>query len=154
MHSKPLDRWTLDISLNATIAIFITAAKSLALLVIGACIAQSKWIRFMTSPRKLTEFDLFENASRGPLGSLMLLLQVRWHSGFASVGAILTILALGVDTFAQQVIRLDTRNVEIVDGGASFSISHNYTGGAKWLSPMPLDVEGKCRHRHATLLHK
>ncbi|KAH7093249.1 hypothetical protein FB567DRAFT_170781 [Paraphoma chrysanthemicola] len=141
MNSKPLDRWTIDISLNATIAIFITAAKSLALLVIGACIAQSKWIRFKTAPRKLTELDLFENAARGPLGSLMLLLQVRWHSGFASVGAILTILALGVDTFAQQVIRLDTRNVEVLDGGASFSISHNYTGGARFMQPHPVDVE-------------
>ncbi|KAF2023946.1 hypothetical protein EK21DRAFT_118279 [Setomelanomma holmii] len=143
MHSKPLDRWTLDISLNATVAIFITAAKSLALLVIGACIAQSKWIRFKTAPRRLDEFDLFENAARGPLGSLMLLLQVRWHSGFASVGAILTILALGVDTFAQQVIRLDTKSVEVMDGGASFGLSRNYTGGAKWLMPYPGDIEAK-----------
>ncbi|KAH7357351.1 hypothetical protein BKA66DRAFT_553015 [Pyrenochaeta sp. MPI-SDFR-AT-0127] len=143
MQSKSLGRWTISISLNATIAIFITAAKSLSLLVIGACIAQLKWIRFRTSARKLQEFDLFENAARGPLGSLMLLLQVRWHSGLASIGAIVTILALGVDTFAQQVVRLDTRELEVVDGKATFRLSLNYTGGAKWLSPIPVDIEAK-----------
>jgi hypothetical protein len=76
MHSKPLDRWTLGTSLNATIAVFITASKSLALLVIGACIAQSKWIRFKSAARKLQELDLFESAARGPLGALSLLTHV------------------------------------------------------------------------------
>jgi hypothetical protein len=142
MHGKPLDRWTISISLNATIAIFITAAKSLALLVIGACIAQSKWICFKSSARKLEELDLFDSAARGPLGSLRLLLQVRWHTGLASVGAIVTILALGVDTFAQQVIRLDTRDLRVMDGSATFALSHNYSGGAKWISPSQTAVEG------------
>jgi hypothetical protein len=70
----------------------------------------------------------------------MLLLQVRWHSVLASIAAIVTILALGVDTFAQQVIRLDTRDVEVMDGSASFSLSRNYSGGAEWVSPIG-DIE-------------
>jgi hypothetical protein len=45
-----------------------------------------------------------------------------------------------VDTFAQQVIRLDTRDVEVMDGSASFSLSRNYSGGAEWVSPI-VDIE-------------
>jgi hypothetical protein len=77
VHSQPLDRCTLGISLNATIAIFITVGKSLALLVIGACNAQSKWIRFESTAGKLQELDLFESATRGPLGALVLLIHIR-----------------------------------------------------------------------------
>lgn len=142
MNGKALDRWTFSISLNATIAIFITAGKSLALLVIAACIAQAKWIHFKSSPRRLQELDFFESAARGPLGSLMLLFHVRWTLGIAGAGAIATILALGVDTFAQQVVKLDTRNVEAVKGDGTFGLSHGYNATAKWLVPEPYDIDG------------
>ncbi|KAI8933733.1 hypothetical protein NX059_009449 [Plenodomus lindquistii] len=141
MHAQPLSRWSLSISLNATIAVFITAAKSLALLVIAACIAQAKWIRFRASARKLQELDLFENAARGPLGSLMLLFSVRWGAGIAGFGAIATILALGVDSFAQQVVRLETRDVQSLTNDGTFGLSHGYNGSAKWMIPMPVDVD-------------
>jgi hypothetical protein len=129
MHSKPLDQWTLGISLNATIAIFITAGKSLTLLVIGACISQSKWIRNKSAARKLQELYLFESVARGPLGAFFLLTYMRWNFGIASVGAVATILALDVDTFAQQVVKLDTHTVE-VQGGVSFGLSRRYHHGA------------------------
>ena len=129
MESKALRHWTLPISLNATVAIFITVAKSMSLLVIAACIAQSKWIRFKSSVRRLQEFDLFDNAAHGPSGALILLSRVRW--GLASAGAVATVLALGVDTFAQQVIGLKTRNIEAPGGyDASFGLSHAYSGGS------------------------
>lgn len=126
MQSQPLSHWTFPIALNATVAIFITAAKSMALLVIAACIAQSKWIFFKSTRRKLRELDYFESASRGPLGSLLLLYRVRWKSILASIGAIATIVALGVDAFAQQVIRFDTREIQTPDASASFGLSRSY----------------------------
>lgn len=142
MQSKPLEHWKLPISLNATIAIFVTVAKSMSLLVIAACISQTKWIRFKSSARRVQEFDLFDNASRGPSGALVLLSRVPW--GLASVGAVATILALGVDTFAQQVIGFDTRKVEVPGyGQASFALSHAYSGGASWMPPLYSSVQGK-----------
>lgn len=132
MESQASSRWTFFISLNATVAVFITAAKSLALLAIGACISQSKWIHFRGSRRRLEELELFESASRGPLGSLVLLSRVKWTLTLASVGAIVTILAVGVDAFAQQVIDFDTRDVETMDGNAVFGLSKFFEGGASW----------------------
>ena len=130
MEDKHLGNWTAQISLNATVAILITASKSLALLAVAACISQSKWILFKFSERKIYELDLFEAASRGPLGSLILLLNVRWRLGIASLGAIATIVALGVDAFAQQFISFDTQNVEIQNGTASLKLSYLYDGHA------------------------
>ncbi|OAL43622.1 hypothetical protein IQ07DRAFT_592957 [Pyrenochaeta sp. DS3sAY3a] len=132
MESQASSRWTFFISLNATVAVFITAAKSLALLAIGACISQAKWIHFRRSRRRLEELELFESASRGPLGSVVLLSRVRWTLTLASVGAIATILAVGVDAFAQQVIDFDTRGVETMDGHAVFGLGHFFKGNAKW----------------------
>ncbi|KAF2473899.1 uncharacterized protein BDR25DRAFT_386823 [Lindgomyces ingoldianus] len=147
MQSQPLSHWTFLISLNATIATFITAAKSMALLVLAACIAQSKWILFKSSARKLRELDLFEDASRGPLGSLMLLLHVRWRLGIASIGAIATVLALGVDTFAQQVVGFDTREVEIYDRGASFGLSRIYNGSSEGIFNITATPFFKCHSK-------
>jgi hypothetical protein len=142
VESQPLEQWKLRISLNATIAIFINVAKSISLLVIAACFAQSKWVRFKSSARRVQELDLFDNASRGPSGALVLLSRVRW--GLASVGAVATVLALGVDTFAQQVIGFDTRKVEVPDNDqASFALSHAYSGGANWAAPLYRFIAGE-----------
>ena len=134
MQSTPLSHWTFPIALNATIAIFITTSKSMALLVIAACIAQSKWILLKSSrmPRRLQELDLFEEASRGPLGAIMLLPRVHWDSWIASIGAIATILALGIDTFAQQVVRLETVTIEVADNNVSFGLSRLYNSSAQF----------------------
>jgi hypothetical protein len=142
MESQPLEQWKLRISLNATIAIFIIVAKLISPLVIAACIAQSKWVRFKSSARRVQELDLFDNASRGPSGALVLLSRVRW--GLASVGAVAKVLAIGVDTFAQQVIRFDTRKVEVPGNDqASFALSHAYSGGANRAAPLYRSIAGE-----------
>ncbi|ORY69038.1 uncharacterized protein BCR38DRAFT_472446 [Pseudomassariella vexata] len=130
MQEQPLSDWAFFISLNATIAIFITAAKSMLLLSVAACISQCKWTHFKASARKLHELDLFEEASRGPLGSLVLLFRVRWRLGVATLGGLATILALGIDAFAQQVVTLYSRDVPSDDGNATFGLSHFYDSGA------------------------
>jgi hypothetical protein len=50
----------------------------MSLLVVTACITQSKWTLFKTSARRLRDFDLFDNATRGPSSGLILLSRVRW----------------------------------------------------------------------------
>ncbi len=41
----------------------------------------------------------------------------------------MTILALAIDTFVQQVVRLDPLDVEVDDGKASFGLAHTYVAG-------------------------
>ncbi len=48
----------------------------------------------------------------------------------ATIGAVITILALGIDAFVQQVVSFDNQNVAVSDGIASFGLARNYSGGA------------------------
>jgi hypothetical protein len=60
------------ITLNASIAIFAAIAKAAMILPVSEAIGQLKWIWFRRE-RKLYDFFTFDNATRGPWGSLMLL---------------------------------------------------------------------------------
>ena len=124
MHGKPLSNWTFLLSLPATIALFSTAAKLLAGVAAAAGISQSKWLHFRSNPRPLRDFDLFENASRGPMGSLRLLGFGPW--GLVSIGAFATVLAVGFDVFAQQLVQLDIKDVMVDDGTAVLGLAHEY----------------------------
>lgn len=116
--------YILKLSLNATIALVITAAKSTALLSVAACISQWKWVYFSARPRRLEHMDLIEEASRGPYGSLGMIVRIPWS--MATLGAIVTVVALGIDTFAQQVISQDSTITWVDDGAASFGLARDY----------------------------
>lgn len=60
------------ITLNALIAIFAAIAKASMILPVSEAIGQLKWIWFRRE-RKLYDFITFDNATRGPWGSFMLL---------------------------------------------------------------------------------
>ena len=130
MQDRPADDWAVPlINLNSTIAAFVTAAKSTALLIIASCVGQSKWLHFQARPSRLQDLDTFDAASRGPSGALKLLWRLRTRFGSAVVAALVTVIALGVDAFAQQVVRLD-QQIEMVDSGnATFWVTDTYTGG-------------------------
>ncbi|KAH8882774.1 hypothetical protein GQ53DRAFT_811844 [Thozetella sp. PMI_491] len=127
MAEKPYELWGFFVSLNATIAIFTTAAKATLLLSVTACISQWKWLHFRGRTAPLRDFDVYDEASRGSLGSFFLLFHFRW--GIPAIGAIITILALGIDAFAQQVVLLEGREVFSTSPNvsASFAFSRNYS---------------------------
>jgi hypothetical protein len=116
------------LSITGTIAILSTGAKSAAALAVGAALSQYKWLHFRTAPRKLTDLDLLEEASRGPLGSLTLL--AKRPLGLASIGAVVTLLAIGFDVFIQQMVTFEPRDVASYDGKALLGLSHHYDSGA------------------------
>lgn len=91
-QDRTLSSWTIPISINAIVAILSAAFKgSLGLPISegtippiipepacrylltgnGTGISQLKWLWFSESPRKLTDIDLYDKASRGPWGSFL-----------------------------------------------------------------------------------
>ncbi|KAL4755815.1 DUF3176 domain-containing protein [Aspergillus foveolatus] len=125
MDNKPLDAWTARVSLNATISILTTACTTALMHSVSSFIAQSKWLHFKTQPRKLAHFELFEGASRGVWGSILLLATIPWN--LATIGAFITILRLAFSPFAQQVVLIEQRNVTSLDDTVTFGYAHNYT---------------------------
>lgn len=95
----------------------------------AACISQSKWLHFNTATRTLGDLDLFEEASRGPVGSLKLL--ATRPRGLASIGSMATVLALGLDVFIQQIMRFAPVDVARDDGNALFGLTHSYFARAR-----------------------
>jgi hypothetical protein len=129
MDQKPLSRWTAPVSLNAAVSILTTASKSLLLLVVAECISQAKW-RLFTKPQRLLDFDVFDNASRGPFGSLKVLLKRRFYLNWVFLGACITILSLAIDPFAQQVLSMSQRAVPMDLDTVSISYNHYYENNA------------------------
>jgi hypothetical protein len=87
---------------------------------VGECISQLKWNWFYDSngrkKKQLSDIQSFDTASRGPLGSVVVLLKHKRQS-LVSLGAIIIVFALVFDPFMQQVItyRIRERVVETAD---------------------------------------
>ncbi|KAK4081201.1 uncharacterized protein Triagg1_2733 [Trichoderma aggressivum f. europaeum] len=124
-QNRLLAEWSFFISINATVAIAITAARVTLLAAISVCLSQEKWTHFTKRTHRLKDFAIIDTASRGPLGSLQMLYKVSW--GFASISAMVVILSLLTDTFVQQVVQLEPGTISTYqEGSATFGYAHGY----------------------------
>ncbi|CRL20966.1 Protein of unknown function DUF3176 [Penicillium camemberti] len=133
MDNQPLSAWRAVISLNATVSILTTACTTALMYGVSAFIGQSKWLHFKDRPRKLTDLETFDEASRGAWGSIMLLITllttVTWN--IATIGAVITILRLTFSSFAQQVVLIKQRDVISSAATATFGYAHDYNFDAQ-----------------------
>ncbi|KAI3316598.1 hypothetical protein HD806DRAFT_424441 [Xylariaceae sp. AK1471] len=129
----PLEAWKYSIEPNSLIAILTTIGKAALLVPAASCIGQLKWRHYIRQPQKLVDLQLFDDASRGPWGSTLLVWNLAFRArllvtfGFALV----TILALGIDPSAQQVLTTLTKesplsNVSVVLGSADMYFSKGF----------------------------
>jgi hypothetical protein len=70
---KPLPNWSINISMNAFISIFSGFAKSALLLPTAEALGQLKWDWFRKGEKSMMDFEVMDGASRGVLGSAVLL---------------------------------------------------------------------------------
>lgn len=107
IDGRPYAPWRMfkiHVTPNALLAILGTLSKSNLLLVVAEALGQLKWIYFQQRPHRLFDLQLFDEASRGAFGALKLLWTVNIRSAVASVGAVLTMLALALDPLTQQIL--------------------------------------------------
>lgn len=112
-HNSPSPNLPHGLTLNTIVSVLATASKASLLLTIGTSIGQLKWIWFQQdSKRQLYNLQSFDDASRGPLGSLKILFQ-RPQQGrlLLSLAAVVTLLALAFDPFMQQIVSYPVREV-------------------------------------------
>jgi len=129
INGKRLDSWHSTVRPNTVVSVIATASKSLLLLPVAECISQAKWLYYQSRPRPLYDLDVFESASRGPWGALQLLWTTKATALTASLGALITILALGLDPFAQQVITFESRDTVLQNVTAQVPISRAFDTG-------------------------
>jgi hypothetical protein len=75
--NKPTPDWYFGVTLNAIISILSTTFKGTLLVSVASSISQFGWLWF-TRARPLRDVCDFDAASRGPVGSLMLLYRLRF----------------------------------------------------------------------------
>jgi hypothetical protein len=129
---KSMTRWNAWLRPNTVVSALSTLAKSSMLMVVGQGLGQLKWQHFERRPRRLLDFDVFENASRGPWGSLRLLYHINWNAVAGSTGATITILALTMDPFAQQVVSFDSRQVVADNMTSTLRAARAYDMNSQW----------------------
>lgn len=100
-----------------------TISKALLLKPVGASIGQLKWLH-LRRPHRIYDFELFNQASRGPLGSIFLL--ARFRLDMISLGCFVTILSAALGPFTQQVISYANRQVEVRNSSVTFGVAYNY----------------------------
>ncbi|KAF5013007.1 hypothetical protein FDECE_954 [Fusarium decemcellulare] len=103
-NNKPVFTWN-GVTLNALVSVLSVAMKASMAYVTAECMAQWKWILFTREPRLLIDFDRIDAATRGPLGSLRILLKTRGALA-VQFGALLSLVAVGLDPLAQQLVQL------------------------------------------------
>ncbi|KAL8828506.1 MAG: hypothetical protein Q9191_002545 [Dirinaria sp. TL-2023a] len=132
--------WPHNVTINSVLSWFTTIMKALMLVSVASCLSQANWIHFKTTPHAFKDFLVYDSASRGPKGSLQLLwgFRVRY---IASVGAIITILALAVDPTVQQMvsIRSEQRNSTVPAslGRAQSFLQYGPGSGYTWPPSSP-----------------
>ncbi|MCJ1466309.1 hypothetical protein MMC07_004928 [Pseudocyphellaria aurata] len=106
--------WPHNITLNSVLSWCTTVFKASLLVPMAACFGQASWVHYRSGSRPLTDLAIYDSASRGPMGAMQLL----WYfkaKYVASIGAIATILALGVDPIMQQTLSIKVDVVNVTD---------------------------------------
>ncbi|KAE8836662.1 hypothetical protein HRS9139_04760 [Pyrenophora teres f. teres] len=104
IKGQPMSKGALLLNLNNVLGKVASAAL---ILPTSEALGQLKWNWFHNS-KAMWDFEIFDKASRGPMGALMLLYRTKGRS-LAALGALLIVLMLAIDTFFQQVVDMSDR---------------------------------------------
>ncbi|KAI1386604.1 uncharacterized protein F4822DRAFT_321465 [Hypoxylon trugodes] len=101
VDNRRLDGW--NGTLNTVVSSLGAISRTSLGFAVSSCLGQIKWNWFKKRPDNIIAFDRFDDASRGPWGSLWLILWLR-TCHWVTIGAIVTIILLGFEPFLQAVI--------------------------------------------------
>ncbi|KAK1702431.1 hypothetical protein BDP67DRAFT_452867 [Colletotrichum lupini] len=109
--NQPLPNWPLGLTLNTVVAFISTFCRTSFVLPVVESLSQYKW-NWYKSPRPLGDFAVFDEASRGPWGSLKLLLRTKGRL-VGILSAVILVSGIATSTLTQSVVTYPTRQVAI-----------------------------------------
>lgn len=127
LNNKPLPNMGF-LTLNGIVSTLAGISKAALILPISEAISQLKrqWFWNVDRPRPISDFQIYDSASRGPWGSLCLLARPRL-AHLSSLGAILTVVALAIEPFFQLVPSYPVRMVPTASGLATVPVASSFT---------------------------
>ncbi|KAK7977397.1 hypothetical protein PG988_004887 [Apiospora saccharicola] len=132
IQGRPLSSWPLEVSPNAVLSILSTASNACLVQPVSECISQLKWLHLLqsTKPDRLTDLQKYDDASRGPMGSSKFFYKRPTSSLLPYLGCLMTLAAIALDPFTQQILRFDSRLAEVDGAHSRLKISQIYDFGA------------------------
>lgn len=79
-NGQILPRFPYGITIGTLIALFSTLSTTLLMVPVSQGISQLKWLQFSYSDSRVADLEVFDQASRGALGSLMLIIHLKAQS--------------------------------------------------------------------------
>jgi len=126
-NGMSLAAWRLPIQPNSLISVLTTVSKTAMMVAIAGCLNQLKWRHFMTAADSMRSLQLFDDASRGPWGSAMLILKMRRRRVvLAWALALATIVGLGIEPSAQQILDFPQREALMQNATATLGRADDY----------------------------
>ncbi|OAP61930.1 hypothetical protein AYL99_04133 [Fonsecaea erecta] len=117
----PLSRLPWGLTLNTILSGLAAASKSSLIFAVAGTMSQCKWCWLKCGParqRRLGHLQDVDEASRGPLGSLILLFGSTMAS-LCYIGAVIIILGLVYEPFIQQVVSFPVHQTNVTSPDAS-----------------------------------
>lgn len=74
---KPTPAWKAGMSINVLVALLSVIFRIFIMLPVEQSISQATWVALSKKPRPLNEVIYYDSASRGPLGSILLIIRLR-----------------------------------------------------------------------------
>lgn len=108
LKDKRIPPWPMGLTINTYVAILSKIAGAALILPVSEALGQLKWSWFQGDSKKMWDFEIFDNASRGPWGSFLLLIRTKLKA-LAALGALITIFSLALDPFFQQLVDFPDR---------------------------------------------
>ena len=112
-QGKPLDQWNRGIGRNispsAVVSFLGTLGRSACMLALTEAISQLKWMHFNSRSHRLSDLELFDDASRGPWGALVLIISKNKSTVLASCASVLVLLSLLMDPFMQLIFNFPSK---------------------------------------------
>jgi hypothetical protein len=140
MDSRSLAEWKLRVQPNTAIAILSTLTRASLMFPLSECIGQLKWV-FLEKSRSLHSIQTFDSASRGPIGAINFLWELRFASPITTGAAIVTFLLLLFQPFMQQTIVYSSRPAPMSQEIAAV------TRAIQWAYEESDRPQSRCRYR-------
>ncbi|KID84994.1 hypothetical protein MGU_07787 [Metarhizium guizhouense ARSEF 977] len=110
----------LKVTLNTMLSFLVTLAKAAFMFPVSIAISRAQWSWFLQE-RPLYDFHVFDQASRGTWGSLVLLWRIR-GSHFIALGAILMVVSTLTSPVTQLAINYAVRDVVASGEANTFAV--------------------------------
>ena len=132
IDGSKLEDWHLawQIKPPTIVSILVTLCRIALAFFIAEGLGQLKWVFFEQRPHRLSEFEDFDEATRGPWGAICFIWKINRRAIVATFGAVMAILILAMDPFSQQVLNYETRTSNVTGAVAIIPSAQLYDSGA------------------------